>query len=159
MDGVCKYSGEPKIQDLLANKGTALASACVLALCWRWRLFWQAARSVAAIVHRRQHCLLAAFGSTWSEKSCKFVEISWSINRSSLRASVVHNVQVMLLVDSSAVKARARCLSRSANTFRAFALALRVSYGRTESRLCMGAAGGCCPDYTEEPQRCCYTFP
>jgi hypothetical protein len=123
------------------NKETVLALVCVLALCERRCLFCQAVRAMAAILHHLRRCPLAALGSAWSEESRESIEILWSFNRPSLRASMVHDVQVMLLVDCSAVKARARCFSSSYKTLQTFAPALQVSYGRAESRLCMGATG------------------
>jgi hypothetical protein len=80
---------------------------CVHALCRRRCLFWQAARFTTALVHVRRRCLLAVFGSARYEESRKSVEISRSINGSSLWASIADNVQVMLVVGSSAIKARA----------------------------------------------------
>ena len=131
---------------------------CVHALCRRRGLSCQAARFTTALVHVRRRYLLAVFGSARYEESRESVEISRSINGSSLWASIAGNVQVMLVVGSSAVKVRARCLLSSRNTFRDSSPALHVSHGRGESRLCMGILGGCCPDHTEGPQRCCCTF-
>jgi hypothetical protein len=158
--GGCVCSGESEISDVAANKETlcSLLCVCVHALCRRRCLFCQAARFTTALVHVRRRCLLAVFGSARYEESRESVEISRSINGSSLWASIAGNVQVMLVVGSSAVKARARCLLSSRNVLRDFAPALHVSYGRAESRLCMGIPGGCCPDHTEGPQRCCCTF-
>jgi hypothetical protein len=132
---------------------------CVHALCRRRCLSCQAARFTTALVHVRRRYLLAVFGSARYEESRESVEISRNINGSSLWASIAGNVKVMLVVGSSAVKARARCLLSSRNMLRDFAPALHVSYGRAESRLCMGIPGGCCLDHTEGPPRCCCTNP
>jgi len=133
--------------------------ACMALAAMRRCLFRQTARLMTALVYVRRRYLLAVVDSTWAEKSREPAEISRRVIRSSLQASTIGNVQVMLLVDSSAAKAHARCLSNSDNSFRAFAPALQVSYGRAESRICIGAAGWYSPDHTEDPQSCCCTLP
>jgi hypothetical protein len=151
----------PRLRTLWRTKRRcARFCVCVHALCRRRCLFCQAARFTTALVHVCRRCLLAVFGSARYEESRESVEIRGaSMGQVYGPASIAGNVQVMLVVGSSAVKARARCLLSSRNTFREFSPALNVSYGRGESRLCMGIPGGCCPDHTEGQPRCCCTFP
>jgi hypothetical protein len=60
---------------------------------------------------------------------------------------------------SGALVAEVMVASWATHTLRAFALVLKDSYGRAESRLWMQVAGGPSADYTEEPPRCFCTFP
>lgn len=151
--------GDLELFDLVVNKDCFRLYVCAIALCQRLCSSCQTFGLMAAVLYRRRHCLVAMSGSTRPEESRKIVETSWMVHRSSQRASMIVNVQVMLVVDSSADKARAHCLLSSVNILRVFALALHLSYRRAESRLCMRTAGGSCPDHTEDPQMCCSIFP
>lgn len=60
----------------------------------------------------RQHWLLAESDIIWLEESREIVEISRENERSSLRASMIDAVQVMLVAGSPAAKSHARRTSR-----------------------------------------------